>query len=104
MDLTGIIEGKLNVVEKYIHENCSNNINYDILQDLIKHIRLQNINISKEFKVVDTEWKQEIVNSVIERFVLIELMNDNIDSIMDETFEVLMDLPFTLSQLIEQNK
>lgn len=99
MELMPIIQQKIEILEKYVNINCANQGNYSDLKSLIDTIKSQMSDYNSTFSTLDGNLKYIIITAVKERFDLVEQLNDKECNLIDELFEVLLDLPTTLHNL-----
>lgn len=99
MNLLSTIQEKIDILENYVNKNCAKQDNYSDLTYLINTIRSQIIEYNFNFNNIDDSLKQTIITTLNERFDIIEQLNDSEYYMIDELFEVLLDVPYYLSQI-----
>lgn len=99
--------GKLGLVKQYLLDVKDDRLRLEnerltkemlmVNEDLFTQI-LNNINYLKEIDLVD------VLDSIVERFELVDLINENNEDRCEEYFEVLLDLPITVTQILKLDK
>lgn len=97
-----VVQNAIIEMEQYIN-NQKDKEHANLILNIFEDSKEKINNIMINLKNSTMETKQDIERCIIERFELISEINDNMDDKMEETFEVLLDLPYSIKNILKNS-